>query len=173
MHDNRKEAEAVRFPPRVNPKWLRLKWSEPLGFPEKPYAKRWVAEFGRFSVRLHHWFSSDDERAPHDHSWWFWTAILAGRYIDHSDEGSEVMFPGKVRFRPADHRHWVEIPSGKKCWTLLVTGPFVRPFGFWVTPTKRLKANKYFFTHGHHSPDGGQPRRTRKLKEGKSESIVR
>jgi hypothetical protein len=40
-----------------------------------------------------------------------------------------------------------EIPGG--CWTLLLTGPKVRRWGFWVSK-KFKKSNKYFLGHGSH-----------------------
>src|SRR5262245_9881749 len=123
-------------------------WNEPLGRPECPYLRRWALNFGLFSMRVHHWYSSDDHRAFHDHPWWFVTLVLRGGYTDVSPAGRERMTPGKVRFRPAIHRHTTEVDSGG-CWSLLLTGRQKRRWGFWVNG-KFKKSNKYFLEHGHH-----------------------
>lgn len=155
---------------------------EELGRPECPYLKRWLAQFGFFSVRLHHWRGSDDTRALHDHPWWFITLVLKGGYFDvaedrpceHCDKFSWEVFrdehgvsiqcnacdsnarfaeqdylgPGSVRFRPAFHTHTVQVDPGG-CWSLLITGPKSRDWGFWVDG-KWKRMRKYFKEHGHH-----------------------
>jgi len=108
---------------------------------------RWVLDFGVFAIRLHRWFSSDDARAFHDHPWWFLTLVLWGGYTDVSPEGRDALGVGSVRFRPAHHKHTVEI--SRPTWTLLVTGPPARRWGFWIDGKLR-KRDKYFATHGHH-----------------------
>lgn len=125
-------------------------WGEKLGRPECPYLQRWVLNFKVFSVRLHHWYSSDDHRAFHDHPWWFCTLVLRGGYTDVSPVGREVMRPGTLRCREATHRHTVEVNPGG-CWTLILTGPVSRVWGFWVrNGAKFMKTNKYFLKYGHH-----------------------
>ena len=155
-----------------NPK-IKYRWKQGLGFPESPYLVRWVLESIKGSIRLHHWNGSDDHRFPHDHSWWFITVILWGSYTDmtpvYDDDGNlswkeEKLTFGNIRFRDKDHKHYVHVDPGKTCWSLLITGPTLRPFGFWVKKDKRLKANKYFFTHGHHSPfSKREARKTKKM----------
>lgn len=124
-------------------------WREKLGPKDRPYLVRWVLNFGLFSIRIHHWLYSDDLRNPHDHPWWFWTLCLWGRYTDSSENGEDNVKMGSIRFRPARHRHSVKVK--KRCWTLLITGPEERVWGFWVKGKFR-KRNKYFFEHGHHDP---------------------
>src|ERR1700722_4369121 len=109
---------------------------------------RWVLDLGLLSVRLHHWTGSDDDRALHDHPWWFVTLVLAGGYRDVSEDGEDRVGPGSVRFRRATYRHTVQVDPGG-CWTLLLTGPERREWGFWVGGRFR-KRNKYFYEHGHH-----------------------
>lgn len=122
---------------------------EKLGPATCPYLERWVVDFGLFSLRLHHWLHSDDMRAFHDHAWWFLTLCLRGCYIDVSDKGEDVVKAGSVRFRPAEHRHAVRVL--RSTWTVLLTGPENRIWGFWVRGKFR-KRNKYFYEHGHHDP---------------------
>ncbi len=123
-------------------------WGEKLGRPECPYMRRWALNFGFFSLRIHHWYSSDDPRYFHDHPWWFVTLVISGSYTDVSTIGNEPMTPGTIRYRPALHRHTVSVSDGG-CWTFMITGPTIRKWGFWVNGKFR-KANKFFFEHGHH-----------------------
>src|SRR6266481_2310775 len=120
---------------RNHPRVLRAAWAEKLGLPECPYVIRWRIEFPFGSVRVHHWLSSDDPRAFHDHPWWFITLVLKGGYADQHPGGWDHLGAGSVRFRPALHRHTV-IPDPGGAWTLLVTGRVVRPWGFWPRGVK-------------------------------------
>lgn len=122
-----------------------------VGLPECPYLYRWVADFKLFSIRIHKWVGSDDQRHPHDHPWWFITIPLYGCYYDITEERKEVVWPLRIRFRPAKHQHKVELIS-KTCWTLLITGKQTRDFGFWVDG-KFTKRNRYFFDFKPHPCD--------------------
>jgi hypothetical protein len=124
-----------------------ITWGERLGLSECPYLRRWVINFYFFSVRLHHWISSDDHRNFHDHPWNFLTIVLRGGYTDISDKGAELLTPGSIRLRKASHAHTVNVNPGG-CWTLLLTGRTKRQWGFWVGDRWR-KANKYFIKWGH------------------------
>ena len=128
-------------------KW-RLAWNEPLGLPECPFVFRWIAETPLMSFRIHHWTGPDDDRAFHDHPWWFWTLVVSGGYTDRNPAGNDHLGRFSVRFRKAHHRHTV-IPDDGGAWTILVTGPVSRSWGFWLNGKFR-KANKYFLTYGHH-----------------------
>ncbi len=155
---------------RVEPsKWRfpRLTWGQDLVDPAQPYLTRWVLDFGRFSIRLHHWHASDDLRAPHDHAWNFISILLAGSMLDRTP-GSSGGYTGEPptdtprrwlrldRFK-AEHRHSVVV-GPKGAWTLLLTGPIRREWGFWVPRlggklqglVRFRHRNKYFHTFGHH-----------------------
>lgn len=133
-------------------------WKQPLGKSNDPYMKRWGIETKRFSVRLHHWFRGDDDRHYHDHSWNFMCIVLKGSYEDISYSivndittvTHDRLTAGSVRYRPADFKHIVKTDG---CWSLVLTGPEIRKFGFWV-PNKSgkmvwLRARRYFFKYGH------------------------
>lgn len=137
----------LRFP--------KLSWNETLGLRPCPYLRRWVLDFGSFALRVHRWEASDDTRAFHDHPWWFLTCVLRGSYVDVSPQGRDLLRAGSIRFRPADHKHTVEIQT-PGTWTVLVTGPAVRRWGFWVKG-KLWKRDKYFAVNGHHPCIEGQP----------------
>lgn len=139
---------------RVHP--LVLKWHERLGLPECPYLIRWRLETPFGSLRLHHWLGPDDDRAFHDHPWWFWTLVIKGGYTDRHPgatplspyQGEHLSAPA-FRFRPALHRHTV-VPDPGGAWTVLLTGSRTRDWGFWAGGLKFVKANKWFLSRGHH-----------------------
>lgn len=126
---------------------IQIRWNEPLGKPECPYAYRWVLIIFGYSIRLHHFLRSDDSRYFHDHAWFFITFILKGSYYDVSNDGEELMSPGTIKYRPANHSHYVKVNKGG-CWTILVTGRPLRNWGFWVDG-KFKRPLKYFHKFGH------------------------
>jgi hypothetical protein len=141
-------------------KFPKITMGESIGLPECPYMKRWVLDFGSFALRLHRWQSSDDTRAFHDHAWWFVTCVLWGSYADVSDKGTDILTPGSIRFRESSHKHTVKILK-PGTWTLLITGPTERRWGFWVNG-KLWKRDRYFAVNGHHPcDDTGSPVRIR------------
>lgn len=180
-----KKGDMNRYQIRRIKKHLAVKWGERLGRPECPYMRRWAVVAGLFSIRVHHFYRSDDERAFHDHPWWFVTLVVKGGYTDVSGDTISLCsrcFPneppdqncyichgerhyierldhlrlGSIRFRRAKHQHTVRTDPGG-AWTVLVTGPNIRTWGFWERlpngTTRFRKANKWFFTHGHHPCD--------------------
>jgi hypothetical protein len=148
---------------------MKITWGQDLGEPVCPYARRWVLNLGFGSLRVHHWYRSDDKRAPHDHPWWFVTLVLSGSYEDwgypvRTARGAPALNickvdglkRGSLRYRPAHHVHSVSVNPGG-CWTVLLTGAETNQWGFW---TKRkdgaarfLRSAKYFRKHGHHPCD--------------------
>ena len=70
---------------------------------------------------------------------------------DGTGDKEDHLGPGSIRYRPALHRHTVRTDPGG-VWTLIITGPALRQWGFWVNGRFR-KANRYFFDHGHHPCD--------------------
>jgi hypothetical protein len=112
---------------------------------------RWVFNFYFFSIRVHHWISSDDPRHFHDHPWWFISWVLKGSYIDRSPSGDAERKEWSVALKPALHRHTVIVPKGG-CWTIMLTGKEKRAWGFWVDG-KFKKRNRYFYDYRHHPCD--------------------
>ena len=47
---------------------VQLRWKEPMGKPECPYLYRWTLILFGYTIRLHHWLRSDDNRHFHDHA---------------------------------------------------------------------------------------------------------
>lgn len=143
--DTHQRHGASRTPPGSK---FVIKINEKLGLPGCEYLIRWRLETPWFSIRLHHWIGPDDDRAFHDHPWNFYTFVIKGGYIDRNPSSDIHMRAGDVAFRPANHRHTV-FPDLGGAWTLVVTGPKIRKWGFWYKG-KFWPANRWFFRRGHH-----------------------
>lgn len=61
-------------------KLFQIRWAEKLGYPECPYLIRWTFIFFGYSIRIHHWIKSDDDRYFHDHSADLLSIVLKGQY---------------------------------------------------------------------------------------------
>lgn len=101
-----------------------------------PYLKRWwiIPRNRFFNIYLHHFLHSDEDRALHDHPWWNVSLILVGGYAEHTIAAGGVnhrrrFVAGELRLRGARTAHRVELDNGP-CWTLFVTGPVIREWGF-------------------------------------------
>lgn len=116
----------------------------------KPYLDRWILWCG-IGIRLHRFWRGDDDRACHDHPWWFWTfpftdygEVVEIPLVEPGDPGAERKpklrcYIKRVRarrwhYRPATYRHRVigrmEGPAGP-FWTIVICGPQSRQWGFW------------------------------------------
>ena len=61
-------------------KKFQIRWKEKLGYQDCPYLIRWTFIFFGFSIRIHHWIKSDDDRFFHDHSSDLISIVLKGHY---------------------------------------------------------------------------------------------
>lgn len=115
-----------------------------IGGTEDPYLLRWyvIPRNPMVNVYVHKFMRSDDDRALHDHPWWFVSLMLRGEYDEITDGGMKRRSAGSIAFRPAEWRHRVQLLAklagpGRlileevPCWTLIVTGRRVRTWGFW------------------------------------------
>jgi hypothetical protein len=132
--------------------WKLLTIGERLGRAECPYLRRWVIDLWLFSVRVHHWIGSDDPRYYHDHPWPYVTLVVRGSYLDRSPAGDVELKAPMIAFRRSGHRHTVQVAAGG-CWTVMLAGPEIRRWGFWVRG-KFVRRNKFFFRFGPHPCDG-------------------
>lgn len=142
---------------------MQLK-SDMMGCEGAWFAARRMISFKRFSIRLHHWWGSDDPDAMHDHASWFITCVLWGGYDDKfmTQDGWSIdrLRFGSIRFRDAEFRHTV-INRYRNTWTLCLFGVPSRRWQFFSLRTgKRMKRDKYFAEVGHHTPDGNRIRFT-------------
>lgn len=122
--------------------WLsRLLSGKPhfyIGGESNPYLLRWflIPRNRWLNVYLHKFMRDDDDRALHDHPWWFVSFVIHGGYAEHTPTGTKIRNQLSLAFRRAEHRHRVELPKGLDgkpipCWTLVITGRKSRTWGFW------------------------------------------
>lgn len=130
----------------IGNRYFGLEYSR-VGVGETPYLDRYIAYAFGFSLRLHKFWRGDDDRAPHDHPWDFWTFPLA-TYCEKTPYGSNHKCdvwayewkPVKAfrwHRRDAKYRHIVTgraDGSKKPFWTIVVTGRIRNTWGFWPTP---------------------------------------
>lgn len=115
-----------------------------------PYLLRWwlLPRNRFFNVYLHCFLRSDDDRALHDHPWHSLSLLLAGEAVEHTIAEGGVrerhwLCAGDWRYRNARFAHRIELPlpwtfgahptadtGPQDCWTLFITGPVVREWGF-------------------------------------------
>lgn len=104
-----------------------------IGGRDDPYMKRWyvIPRNRFFNIYLHKFERSDDDRALHDHPWKSVSFILKGVYAEHF-AGGVIRGAGKGDwiFREATHTHRISVIPNVDVWTLFITGPKVRDWGF-------------------------------------------
>jgi hypothetical protein len=133
--------------------WLRVERHDIGRLGLDKYLTRWVLLGQRFGadgkgkVFLHWFHRGDAEPYFHDHPWPFWSLILWGGYWEHTPAGRRWCGPLSLLRRPAEWRHRVELPEGKRCWTLVWCGPRARSWGFWChdkgfLPWRQHEANQ-------------------------------
>lgn len=108
-----------------------------IGGHDNPYLLRWfvIPRNPVFNIYLHRFLRSDDDRALHDHPWMSLSVLLEGQYTEHTIAAGgvnheQVLKAGDWRFRPTGKlAHRIELTDGP-CWTLFITGPRYRSWGF-------------------------------------------
>jgi len=117
-----------------------------IGGAEDPYLRRWylIPRNRFFNIYLHQFLRPDDDRALHDHSWCWASWMLFGSYFEHRILAGGIHSrrqhkEGKWTFGLPSTAHRVELRTyedydGSRrhivCWTLFLTGPRVRNWGF-------------------------------------------
>jgi hypothetical protein len=124
-----------------------------IGGTDNPYLLRWwlIPRNPLFNIYVHKFLRSDDDRAHHDHPWLFNASwLLDGEYIEHTITAGGALVRTqrkagdfKLRWGKAPHRvelltdmeydtpNWNVIEYPQPCWTLFITGPRVREWGFY------------------------------------------
>ncbi|HEY4136472.1 MAG TPA: hypothetical protein VGO34_14805 [Alphaproteobacteria bacterium] len=124
-----------------------------VGGADRPYLNRWflIPRNRWFNVYLHQFLRDDDDRALHDHPWVNLSILLIGEYKEQTIRAGGIHVRShrkagafKLRWPRASHR--IELVDGRPCWTLFITGPKVRSWGFhcrqgWVDWTKFTDPN--------------------------------
>ncbi|MEM9450312.1 MAG: hypothetical protein AAGA75_17495 [Cyanobacteria bacterium P01_E01_bin.6] len=107
-----------------------------IGRANAPYLLRWylIPRNPWFNIYLHKFLRSDND-VPHDHPWNSVSVALWGKAIeqifieDAIDVKVKYIRAGDIVGRSALHRHQMII--FKPFWTLFITGPVTREWGFW------------------------------------------
>jgi hypothetical protein len=114
---------------------------------QPPYLQRWwlIPKNRFFNMYLHKFLRSDDDRAMHDHPWCNLSWLLRGAYLEVIPGQIKVRRAGDFAMRRPTARHRIELierigwrdnkpyMTGQMypAWTLFITGPIVRSWGFW------------------------------------------
>jgi hypothetical protein len=110
-----------------------------IGGEENPYLKRWYAipRNRFFNIYIHEMWRSDDDRALHDHPWWWCSLILRSYYYEQrilagGIREERLYERGSIRFYRSRYAHRLVMPrEGRtKPMTLFITGPKLREWGF-------------------------------------------
>lgn len=115
-------------------KWS-WRWPRPadfiIGGAENPYIYRWwvIPRNTWFNIYLHKIVRDDDDRALHDHPWVNLSIILKGCYYEVTPRGRKLRRSWVPILRMPKAAHRLELPDGH-CWSLFITGPRVREWGF-------------------------------------------
>jgi len=108
-----------------------------IGGRERPYLLRWwvIPRNRLLNIYLHCFKRSDDDRAHHSHPWLFrLSIILRSAYTEHQILAGGIVKKtirraGSIGFQWGASPHRIELHDGD-CWTLFITGPRVREWGF-------------------------------------------
>jgi hypothetical protein len=128
-----------------------------IGGRENPYIRRWwvIPRNRFFNIYLHNQLRDDDDRALHDHPWVNVSIILKGGYVEITPERPyhrKFIAPALVRrvrrapciiLRKPTSAHRLELHrkggNPMSSWSLFITGPKVREWGFWCEKQGGLK----------------------------------
>ncbi len=108
------------------------------------YLHRWwlIPRNPIFNAYAHLFISPDEDRALHDHSWVSLSIVLRGSYMELTETTKQHVMqrrafgPGSIIFRWPTCAHRIDLypeeASGKfkPVWTLFLTGPKWREWGF-------------------------------------------
>lgn len=121
-----------------------------IGGKDDPYLLRWwiIPRNRWFNIYLHKFLRSDDDRALHDHPAWNISLPLSGGYWEFQfaepdlwpvDKSERVFWRRRWLpvFRTAKTAHRIQLRCrhpqlrGDPVWTLWISGPKLRDWGFW------------------------------------------
>lgn len=97
-----------------------------------PYLNRWfvIPRNRVFNIYLHQFLRDDDDRALHDHPWVNMSWLLAGQYVEHQKRHTFYRKAGDKAYRLPWTAHRIALIDSQPCWTLFITGPKLRVWGF-------------------------------------------
>lgn len=115
-------------------RWFRRAPDRHIGGRDNPYLLRWhlVPRNRWFNIYLHKFLRDDEDIALHDHPWWSVSVLIRGRYTEWTQRGQacRVYRAPRIRVRSATFAHRISLTPGETAWTIFVTGPTVREWGF-------------------------------------------
>ena len=101
-----------------------------------------------WGVRVHHIVRDDPDEAMHDHPWFNVSVVLRGGYFEvvpadqkqhplwdasYSGHARAWRGPGSVVLRKPSTRHRIVLGPSGEAWTLFITGPWKKDWGFYTT----------------------------------------
>jgi len=117
-----------------------------VGGQDNPYLRRWwvIPRNRVFNIYLHQFLRDDDDRALHDHPWAWCSILLRGSYIEHTIAAGgihrhQLRNAPSMKLSGSRRAHRIELlrewvmgsgPRTARCWTLFITGPRMRKWGF-------------------------------------------
>ena len=144
-------------------RWRKTGGTPPTGL-HKPFLVRWfIIPKNRWcNIYLHKFMRDDEDRALHDHPWMNLSLLLVNRYIEVTRGEKRTMYQsGDLKFRLASSAHRIELvhtrktghkrtkaqrKRGQPSWSLFITGPVTRGWGFHCP--KGWRAQKEFHERG-------------------------
>jgi hypothetical protein len=101
------------------------------------YLLRWyvVPRNPWLNVYLHQFLHDDEDRALHDHPWWFVSFAVVRSYYEVTVSNFVRRRWLSIAYRPATHAHRVVLQKTLNgtpvpCWTVVITGRVTRDWGF-------------------------------------------
>ncbi len=103
------------------------------------YLHRWflIPRNKYFNIYLHKFMESDEQNL-HDHPWHSVSFLLKGKLLEtYIPHGNRYVYRTREPkrfipvFRHAELLHRLEVKDAP-VWTLFITGPIIRRWGFWV-----------------------------------------
>ena len=100
-------------------------------------------------IYIHYFHSGDNDLELHDHPWSrSFSIILKGSYREeyriNNSVSSRILSPGNINFVSGSKFHRVDLLD-KQVWTLFISGPRVKDWGFWDRYTGKYTPHKEFF----------------------------
>jgi hypothetical protein len=124
-----------------------------IGGADDPYLIRWhlIPRNRVFNIYIHYFLRSDDDRALHDHPWWNASYLMQGSYTEHTIaaggvEHRHIRTEGAIKCRSGAAAHRIELHNGP-CWTVFITGPVYRRWGFHCPKQGWIYYRKFVATH--------------------------
>lgn len=121
-----------------------------------PYLLRWyLIPRNRFLNVYLHCFLRSDKDVPHDHPWASLSVMLEGVAVERrpGKEDRDIV-AGDWVYRRASFAHQIVVPDQSGVWTLFMTGPKVRDWGF-LCPKRWVPWQEFVSDHDKGLPGAG------------------